>query len=51
MSFVHSLTEQSCSFTFWHPREGRITALHVEAPITGVTEQHVVLCSVHTHTH
>lgn len=34
---------ESCLITFWHPRERRIAALHVEAPVTGVAEQHVVL--------
>ena len=44
----YDLEEQFCLFTFWHPREGRITALHVETPVTGVAEQHVVLYSTDT---
>ena len=36
--------------TFWHPHQWGVTALHVEPPVTGVTEQHVLL-NAHTHTY
>lgn len=29
--------------TFWHPDQRRVTALHVEATITRITEQHILL--------
>ena len=30
-------------FTFGHPREGGVAALHVEAAVARVTKQHVLL--------
>lgn len=35
--------------TFWHPHERWIAALHVKTPVTGVTEQHVILYSTGIH--
>lgn len=41
--FVLFFFLRSCARTFGHPCQRRITALHVETPITGVAEEHVVL--------
>lgn len=42
------LTAAAASLTFRHPGQGRITALHVEAPVTGITKEHVVLATQQT---